>query len=60
MLTPEQTVVPTTYFVTVPGPTAVVSTEVVDRTTITSLCPVTETKTIGGSTYTVTWTSTQV
>lgn len=60
MLTREQTIVPTTYYATVPGPTAVVSTEVVDSTTITSLCPVTETKTLGGSTYTVTWTSTEV
>lgn len=33
---------------------------VVDYTTITSYCPVTETKTEGGSTYEVTWTSTSV
>lgn len=60
MLTPKQTVVPTTYYTTVPGPATTATTDVVEQTTITSLCPVTETKTIGGSTVLVTWTSTEV
>lgn len=55
-----KTVVPTTYYETVPGPTHYETTGVVDYTTITSYCPITETKTEGGSTYEVTWTSTSV
>jgi hypothetical protein len=46
--------------VTVPGPTVTKETGVTQYTTITSLCPVTETKTVGGSTVVVTWTSTSI
>jgi hypothetical protein len=50
--------VPTTYYATVTGPseTTAVQTEVYE--TITSLCPVTETKTVSGQEVTVTYTTT--
>lgn len=60
LLISVQTIVPTTYYTTIPGPTSYETTGVVDHTTVTSLCPVTETKTLSGETYTVTWTSTSV
>lgn len=50
----------TTLFATATAPPVVQTTEVVQYETITSLCPVTETKTIGGSTVVITWTSTSL
>lgn len=53
-------VVPTTVDVTQVGPPVTETEGAVETYTTTSLCPVTETKTVGGSTVHVTWTSTQV
>ncbi|KAK1501328.1 repetitive proline-rich cell wall protein, partial [Colletotrichum tamarilloi] len=49
---------PTKIIETVPGPTAVVTATDVQLTTLTSLCPVTETYTEGGKTWTKTYTTT--
>lgn len=51
--------VPTEVYETTSLPGQTQTTEVVDYTTLTSLCPYTTTKTEGGSTYTQTLTSTE-
>ncbi|KDN60315.1 putative repetitive proline-rich cell wall protein [Colletotrichum sublineola] len=50
--------VPTKVWETIQGPTVTVQTKEVEYTTMTSLCPITETKTVGGETVVVTWIST--
>ncbi|KAI1842705.1 hypothetical protein JX265_002689 [Neoarthrinium moseri] len=52
------TKVATVIYQTVTGPAVTKTAETEVYTTLTSLCPVTETKTVGGSTVVVTWTST--
>ena len=54
------TKVRTTLYETVSGPAVTESEGVTNYQTITSLCPVTDTKTVGGSTVHVTWTSTRL
>lgn len=53
-----KTVKPTTYTVTQTGPAVTKTAGEVVYTTLTSLCPVTETTVVDGSTVEVTWTST--
>ncbi|KAH7037883.1 uncharacterized protein B0I36DRAFT_359516 [Microdochium trichocladiopsis] len=52
------TKIPTVIYETVHGPDVTKTEHDVEYTTVTSLCPVTETKTIAGETVVVTWTST--
>jgi hypothetical protein len=54
------TQVHTTLYETVSSPPVTQTEGEVVYSTLTSLCPVTETKTVGGSTIHVTWTSTQL
>jgi len=50
--------IPTTYYVTETLPPQTTAVQEVDYTTYTTVCPVTETKTIGGQTVTVTYETT--
>jgi hypothetical protein len=54
------TEVPTTVYVTQTQPDVTKTAETVVYATSTSLCPITETKTVGGKVETVTWTSTSI